>query len=216
MTKTSTQILHEALTWRYATKKFDASRRIPPATWAALEESLVLAPSTFGIQPWKFLIVQDAATRGKLAAVSWGQSQPVDCSHYVVFAVRKGLSTGDIERLIARIAEVRGVPAESLAGYRDIVIGSVDRARTGGVLDGWMSRQVYIALGEFMTAAALLGVDTCPMEGLEPARYDDILGLSGQSYGTVCACAAGYRAPDDKYASLPKVRFKPDDVLIHV
>jgi nitroreductase len=79
-----------------------------------------------------------------------------------------------------------------------------------------MSRQAYIALGEFMTAAALLGVDTCPMEGLEPAGYDGILGLSGQGYGTVCACAAGYRAPDDKYASLPKVRFKPDDVLVHL
>jgi nitroreductase len=216
MTTTSAKILHEALTWRYATKKFDASRKIPPATWAALEESLVLAPSSFGIQPWKFVIVQDPATRGKLAAVSWGQSQPADCSHYVVFAVRKGLGTADVERLVARIAEVRGVPAESLAGYRDLVVGAVDRARKSGVLDGWMSRQSYIALGEFMTAAALLGVDTCPMEGLEPAAYDEILGLSGQGYGTVCACAAGYRATDDKYASLPKVRFKPGDVLVHL
>jgi nitroreductase len=216
MTKTPATLLHEALNWRYATKKFDASRKIPPATWASLEESLVLAPSTFGIQPWKFLVVQDPATCAKLASVSWGQTQPVDCSHYVVFAVRKGLSTADVERLIARISEVRGVPAESLAGYRDVVVGAVDRARTHGLLDGWMSRQAYIALGQFMAAAALLRVDTCPMEGLDPQKYDEILGLPAQGYATLCACAAGYRASDDKYASLPKVRFKPEDVLVHV
>ena len=83
-------------------------------------------------------------------------------------------------------------------------------------LDAWMARQVYIALGEFITAAALLGVDTCPMEGIEAPKFDEILGLTAMVYGALCACAAGYRAADDKYAKLPKVRFKPQDVIVHV
>ena len=92
--------------------------------------------------------------------------------------------------------------------------GSTEHARKAGTLDAWMSRQVYIALGEFMTSAALLGVDACPMEGIEAHKFDEILGLSALGYGALCACAAGYRAADDKYAAAPKVRFKAQDVIL--
>jgi nitroreductase len=95
------------------------------------------------------------------------------------------------------------------------MVGAADRARTAGQLDGWMSRQVYIALGQFMASAALLGIDTCPMEGLESPKYDEILGLGVQGFGTLCACAAGYREADDKYASAKKVRFKASEVIAH-
>lgn len=216
MTHLPTKTLTEALHWRYATKKFDPSAKIPAATWAALEEALVLAPSSFGLQPWKFVIVQDGATREKLSAAAWGQRQPVDCSHFVVFTARKNYDGADLERFINRSAEVRRVSHESLKGYAKVISGSLERARSGGALDSWMGRQVYIALGEFMTAAALLRVDTCPMEGLDPAKYDEILGLGSQGYGTLCACAAGYRASDDRYASEPKVRFKDSEVLVHI
>jgi nitroreductase len=208
--------LLSALNWRYATKKFAKGKLIPADTWATLEQALVLAPSTYGIQPWRFIVVQKPEVRAGLSAASWGQTQPVDCSHFVVFAVRKNLSEADIDRFIARTAEVRGTTPESLKGYRDIIAGTTERARAAGNLDFWMSRQVYIALGQFMASAALLGVDTCPMEGLDPSKYDEILGLGSQGYGTLCACAAGYRAPDDKYASAPKVRYPVKDVIFHV
>jgi nitroreductase len=211
-----TKTLMDALHWRYATKKFDASRRIPDATWAALEEALVLSPSTFGIQPWKFIVVTDKATREKLSAASWGQTQPIDCSHYVVFAGRKNLDATDIDHYIARTAEVRGVTKESLKHYAHVIVGSTDKARQAGYLDTWMSRQVYIALGQYMASAALLGVDTCPMEGFDPPKYDEILGLTAMGYTALCAGAAGYRAADDKYAASPKVRFKADEVIVHV
>lgn len=216
MTPVSINTVTEALHWRYATKKFDRARKIPAPTWAALEEALVLAPSSFGLQPWKFVVVQDGATRERLSAAAWGQTQPLDCSHFVVFAGRKGLDNADVERFLARISEVRAVPVESLKGYGDVIIASAERARKGGYLDAWCAKQAYIALGQFMASAALLGVDTCPMEGIDPAKFDEILGLPAKGYGALCACAAGYRAPDDKYASQPKVRYKAHDVIVRV
>ena len=216
MNPISTSTLLEALHWRYATKKFDPTRKIPTETWAALEQSLVLAPSSFGIQPWKFIVVTDPEVRAKLVPVSWGQTQPVDASHHVVFAVKKGLGEPEIARYIARTAEVRGVSAQSLDGFKNMMLGSLQKAAAAGYLDAWQTHQIYIALGQFMTSAAVLGIDACPMEGIEPARYDDILGLTGTGYTTVVTCAAGYRAADDKYAHLAKVRFPVDEVVTRI
>ncbi|MCW5558985.1 MAG: NAD(P)H-dependent oxidoreductase [Verrucomicrobiae bacterium] len=210
------QTVLDALQWRYATKKFDSTRTISADTWSALEQSLVLSPSSFGLQPWKFLVVTDPATRASLVPLSWGQTQPVDCSHFVVFTVRLGLSTEDVDRYIQRIVAVRGGTAEALSGYRDIMVGSLEKARGAGFLDAWQTHQVYIALGQFMACAALLGVDTCPMEGIEPARYDEALGLQGTGFATVVACAAGYRSADDKYAQVKKVRFEASEVIRHI
>jgi len=216
MTPVPTQTVTAALSWRYATKKFDATRTIPAETWAALERALVLAPSSFGLQPWRFVVVRDRATREKLSAAAWGQRQPIDCSHFVVFAGRKGYDAKDLEHFVERTAAVRGVSKESLKGYADIIAGSVEKARQGGYLDSWLARQAYIALGLFMTSAALLGIDVCPMEGLDPAQFDAILGLPALGYTALCAGAAGYRAPDDKYAAAPKVRFRAEEVILHV
>jgi nitroreductase len=210
------ETLLEALNWRYATKKFDPSKKIPADTWAALEQALVLAPSSFGLQPWKFIVVQDPATRQKLSTASYGQTQPVECSHYVVFTVRKNLGADHVGRYIDRIVEVRGGTKDALKGYRDIMLGSLEKARAGGYLDMWQTHQVYIALGQFMASAALLGVDVCPMEGIEPTKYEEILGLAAQGCTALCAGAAGYRSADDKYAMTKKVRFKPADVIQHV
>lgn len=213
MTPISTKTLLEALNWRFATKKFDTSKKIPADVWAALEQSLVLSPSSFGLQPWKFLVVQNPELRAKLVGVSWGQTQPADCSHLVVLLGKKNLGVADVERYFQRTVELRGGKLEDHQGYRDIILGSLEGARAKGYLDVWQSRQVYIALGEFMTAAALLGVDTCPMEGLDPAKYDEILGVDTKEWTTLCACPAGYRASDDKYATLPKVRYPANEVV---
>ncbi|MFA6960047.1 MAG: NAD(P)H-dependent oxidoreductase [Opitutaceae bacterium] len=211
-----TSQLLDALKWRYATKKFDPMRKIPGDTWGALEESLVLTPSSFGAQPWKFIVVDTPDTRAKLVAASWGQTQVVDASHLVVFAYKQNLDEDHINRYMARTAEVRSTTIESMTPFKNIIMGSLDGARAKGYLDTWQSRQIYIALGQFMASAALLGIDTCPMEGLEPAKYDEILGLVGSGYATLCACPAGYRAVDDKYATTPKVRFPLSEVITHV
>lgn len=211
-TLTPAQLL-ESLRWRYAVKQFDAARRIPADTWTALEESLVLSPSSYGLQPWRFVVVESPDVRAKLRPVSWNQSQVTDASHYVVFAAKSSVTEADIDAFVRRTAEVRGVAPESIDGYRKMMVANVAKGMRPDVQQQWAALQVYIALGNFMTAAAVLGIDTCPMEGLDPSKYDEILGLPAQGYRTLCACAAGYRAATDKYALAPKVRFATADVV---
>lgn len=209
----SNEALLAQLNWRYATKKFDPAKMISDTDWAALEQALILTPTSYGLQPYKFLVLTDPALRARLVPVSWGQTQPVDCSHYVVFAARAQNTEAHVDRHIARTAEVRGAAPASLAGFKNVLMGDVvDGARGQAALE-WAARQAYIALGNFMTCAALVGVDTCPMEGFEPAKYDEILGLPAEGFHAVVACATGYRAADDKYASLPKVRFPASELI---
>lgn len=213
MTPISENVLLEALQWRYATKKFDASRRIPEAQWMVLKQAMILAPSSFGLQPWRFIWVQSREVLEQLPAMSWGQTQPVDCSHYVVFALRKDLSSGDVDRFVDRMAEVRGVARESLEGYRGVMLKAQKTASEQGWINAWSARQVYIALGQAMTAAAALGIDTCALEGIDTAKYDELLGLREDGYTALCGLAFGYRSVEDKYALAPKVRFPDGDVF---
>ena len=207
------EALIQQLRWRYATKKFDPARKISDEDWETLEEALVLTPSSFGLQPWKFFVVSNPVLREKLLPVSWGQRQVIDASHLVVFAIRKNLGTEDLDHYLRRMAEVRGIGVASLDPFRKIVAGFLSRDPSEFNVNEWATRQVYIALGNFMTSAALIGIDTCPMEGLEPAQYDQVLGLAGLGYATVVACPAGYRASDDKYAVTPKVRFPASEMI---
>ncbi len=200
--------------WRYAVKAFDPSKTIPTEQWAALEQTLVLAPSSFGLQPWKFIVVEDAAIREELIGAAWGQRQVVDGSHFVVFAIKSGLNADDVDRHIARACEIQSAPKESLDGLRKMIVGFL--GMPGFDVDAWSAKQVYIALGNFMTTAAAMGIDTCPMEGINPPKIDELLGLEGTGYKTVVACGAGYRSADDKYAERPKVRFAAEDVIQRV
>lgn len=206
--------LSRQLHWRYAAKQFDPQRKISPEDWAALEESLILTPSSFGLQPWKFVVVTRPELREKLVVASYGKRTVVDASHLVVFAIKKYFSEEDVAAYIRRIAAVRGLPVESLGGFRDGMVGSLFKARDAAARASWAAHQVYIALGNFLTCAALLGIDACPMEGIEPAKYDEMLGLDALGLSTIVAATAGYRAATDKYAALKKVRFAKDDVIV--
>jgi nitroreductase len=199
------------LRWRYATKKFDPTRIIAPDTWAALEQSLVLTPSSYGLQPWKFFVVVDPVMKAKLPEHSWRQRQPHDCSHMVVFAIKADVGEAHIDQHLQRINEVRGQSIESLGRFKQMVIGDLTKQTFD--VNEWAAKQVYIALGQFMASAAVMGVDTCPMEGIDPVKYDEVLGIGAQGYRTVVGCAAGYRAIDDKAAQMPKVRFRTEDVV---
>lgn len=211
-----TETLLKRLNWRYATKQFDPAKKIDPVTWAALEEVLVLSPSSFGLQPWRFYVITDAATKAKLVPLSWGQRQLAEASHVVVFAVKHPILPEDVHRYIERTVEVRGGGVEDLAGFENVINDFVKNPPYALDIKAWSSRQVYIALGNFMTCAALLGVDTCPMEGLDPAGYDKALGLEGSGYWTVAACPAGYRAKTDTHSTRPKVRFRKREIISYI
>jgi nitroreductase len=213
MSPCAPETLIQALNWRYATKVFDPARKITPEQLRTLEESLVLTPSSFGLQPYRFLVIADPEVRARLREASWGQAQVTDCSHLVVFLARKQLTEADVDHLVERIAQVRGVTAESLAGYRGMMLGTLVTGPRSASVPEWAARQAYIALGQFMASAAMLGLDTCPMEGLDPAKYDAILGLADTPFRTIVACPVGYRAESDKYASLAKVRFPVEELV---
>jgi nitroreductase len=211
----SRELVLKQLRWRYATKKFDPSRKISGEDWEVLEHSMVLTPSSFGLQPWRFYVVTDAETKAQLPAISWGQAQVNDASHVVVMALRKNLSETDVDRYINRICEVRGGLPESLVGFKKMMVSSLIRSEVGFNINHWAENQVYIALGQLMATAALMGIDTCPMEGIVREKYDELLGIKQEGYATSVVCVAGYRAGDDKYASIPKVRFEKEQVVVN-
>jgi len=213
MNNITTPQLLESLQWRYATKVFDPTRKIPADVWQTLERALVLTPTSYGLQPYRFLVIQNPAKRAELLPHSWNQKQVVDASHLVVFTARTKVTDADVAKLIQRTSDVRKIPAESLNFYRDLMLGDIVNGPRGKIAHEWTARQAYIALGNLMTCAAVLGVDACPMEGLNPAEYDRVLGLNYSGYATVMACALGYRAANDKYASLPKVRYETNELV---
>lgn len=206
----------EQLKWRYATKKFDANKKIPNDVWKVLEQSMVLAPSSFGLQPWKFVVINNPEIRASLLPYSYGQAQVVEASHLVVFAIKKDIDAAYVDRYVARMAEVQQVPVENLAKFAGIVKGFMEKPPYPLDLNDWSTRQVYIALGQFMTTAAILGIDTCPMEGFVPSKYDEILGLPEQGYAAVVVSPAGYRSAEDKSAERPKIRFETQDVVQYI
>lgn len=212
---TSHQLIDQ-LSWRYATKTYDPTRKISTANWQTLEEALVLSPSSLGLQPWAFFVVDDPAVRAQLLLASYGQPQVVDASHLVVFATKPNLSEADVDAHIRRTAEVRGITVESLAGLRTMAVRSIVQGMTEAERRTWAVNQTYIALGNLVTSAAMLGIDATPMEGFEKSRYDEILGLTARGLTTAVIATLGYRAASDKYAATPKVRFPREQVVQHV
>lgn len=204
------------LTWRYATKQFDPQRRISPQDWATLEEALLLSPSSGGLQPWKFIVVTDPAVRAKLSPASYGQPQITQASHLVVLASKNNFGEAEVDAHVKQVAAVQGVPIEALASLRGMLVGGIVQSMDEAARNAWARNQAYIALGNLLTSAALLGIDACPMEGFDRAQYDEILGLKPKGLATAVIAAFGYRSPADKYAFAPKVRFPKDQVFVRI
>lgn len=215
-TSVPSETLLAQLQWRYATKKFDPARKISAADWQTLERALVLSPSSYGLQPYRFYVIDDPAVREKLSVAARGQRQPLDASHYVVFARRLIVTEAEVVDFINRVSEVRGISPDSLAQYRNIIIGDIVHGPRGAIIQEWTARQTYLALGIFLNIAAQLGIDACPMEGFVPAQFDEILGLKAQGYGAVASAAVGYRSPEDQYAHYAKFRYPQEHLIHHV
>lgn len=213
MSRVDNQIIHEQLNWRYACKQFDPAKKIRENDWNILSESLRLAASSYGLQPWKFIVVQDPKIRQQLLPLSWGQTPVTDASHFVVLTYKEKMDEAHIEKFIQQTAKTRGGNVADLEGYKKMMIGDLVAGPRSQTITAWAQRQTYIAMGAFLTIAAMMEIDTLPMEGLNPVGYDTVLGLEGSGYKTVAAIAAGYRAADDKYQSLKKVRFDSSDVI---
>lgn len=215
MATVDNEIIHKQLNWRYACKKFDSKKIIREQDWNILLESLRLSASSYGLQPWKFIVVQTPEIRKQLQDQSYGQTPVTEASHFVVLTYKETLDEAHIDRHVAEAAKSRGVDTAALAGYRNVMVGDLIKGPRFETIKWWAQRQVYIAMGSILTTAAMMEIDTLPMEGLNAAGYDKILGLEGSGWKTLAAVACGYRAADDKYQHSKKVRFPASDVITY-
>jgi nitroreductase/dihydropteridine reductase len=204
---------NESLRWRYATKKFDPAKKLSDAEMADLLESARLSASSFGLQPYKIVLVADPAVRAKVREHAWNQSQVTDASHLVAFCPMKTIDADYVKKYVDIIAATRGIPAESLTGFHDMMVGSI-AARTPEQLAAWLRCQAYIAVGFLLSAAAAGGIDACPMEGFDPAHVDVDLGLLDENVTSAVLVALGHRADDDASASYAKVRFPKEELFL--
>ena len=197
--------LINSLNWRYATKKFDPSKKVSEEDLALIKEAVRLSASSYGLQLYKVLIIEDAEIRERLKPASWGQSQITDASHLFVFCNYAEVTDDHIDEYINLKANTQGLDVESLVDYGNMMKGSMS-----GLSDAqksqWTAKQTYIALGNLLAVCSLMRIDACPMEGFEPAKYNDILGLTEKGLNASVIAAVGYRSEEDKTQFLKKVR----------
>ena len=210
----------EALKWRYATKEFDTNKKLSAAQLDTLLESLRLSASSFGLQPWKFVVVTNPEIRAKLREAAWGQPQITDASELIVLCVRKNIDDSLVDTYMQSIAETRGVSVDDLKGFSDMIKGSINSRKNADEAKvsakEWAARQVYISLGTLLATAAHESLDACPMEGFDNKKFDEILGLEALGLESLVLAAVGFRLETDKMALVPKSRFSKEEVVIEV
>lgn len=203
-----------ALEWRYATKKFDPDKKITPETLHHLKKGTQLAASSFGLQPYRVIIVEDAEIRRQLQVVSWNQKQIVDASHVFVFCHQHEVGSDDVALFFAKKAAVNGLDPVTFQGAVSFVSSKL-KEKSKVEMTTWTAHQTYLAVGTLLATAAALRVDTCPMEGFDATAYDQILDLSTQGLQAAVVVALGYRSNTDPNALSKKTR-KEIDTLFRV
>lgn len=206
MTQTPSNLL-----WRAAIKQYDASYTLTDQELATLIAAARMAPTSYGLQPLKLVVVSDPALKTQLAAAGYNQPQFTAASHIFVFAARTELSENDVDEYMARISEQRGVPTTELTEFRNMIAGTIARM-DGMAQHQWATKQAYLALGMTLAVAAANKIDTTPMEGFDADQFDQILSMP-EGYHTVVVMAAGKRTKEDKYSKLPKVRKTEEDLV---
>jgi nitroreductase / dihydropteridine reductase len=205
--------LSEALAWRYATKKFDPTKKVSVSDLESILEAGNLAPSAYGLQPFRIIIVENPDLRAKLREASYGQAQVTDAGTLLVLARRTDIDEAYITEYVERTAKIREMEASDLEGYKASMIGDLTN-RTLEARNEWAGKQSYIALGTMIAEASMLGVDTGPMEGFDKTKVDEILGLKELSLESVAYLTLGYRDESDAFAHLAKVRLPLEDFVI--
>ena len=207
--------LIDKLNWRYATKKFDSTKKLSAEQLDNLLTAVQLSPSSYGLQSYKVLVVEDAAIRQQLREAAYGQAQLTDASQVIVFATATKIDEALVNKYVDLIAATRQLSLDKLEPYQQVIAGKVNRLAHEQKIN-WSNKQAYIGLGVLLTAAADLGIDACPMEGFDAAKFDEILGLNKLGLTTTVIAPVGFRADDDNYSLLPKVRKPKEELFIHV
>lgn len=199
------------LKWRYATKKFDSSRRVNDEDLNTIKEAIRLSASSYGLQPYEVLIIEDAETKQSLLEHSYNQSQVVDCSHLFVFCNYVDVNDKIVDSYIQNIATTRNIPLETLTDFKNAILGSIDN-KTPAEIKVWGAKQCYLALANLLNACAHLKIDSCPMEGFVPEAYSKMLELEKINLFPSLVAPIGYRHPEDFNAKNLKVRKKTESL----
>ncbi len=204
---------NENAKWRYATKKFDTTKKVSDKDLATLKEAIRLSASSFGLQLYKVIIVENPELRAQLQPASWGQTQIVDASHLIVFANQTKFDDSDVDAYLNNATVTRNLPEGALSGYGDYMKGALANMPED-VRPNWTSKQTYLALGNLLNAAAELKIDVTPMEGFVPTQYNEILGLDKLNLNAALVAAVGYRHEEDATQHYEKVRKSNEDLFI--
>ncbi len=197
--------LLEALKWRYATKKFDSSKKVNDSDIIKVKEAIHLSASSYGLQPYQVFIITNEDIRKKLKLHSWNQSQTVDASHLFVFCNYKEVSPPLVDAYIKLRSSTQSIDIEKLKGYGDFMKLKLSE-KSEDQIKSWTAMQAYIALSNLLTCCAELKIDACPMEGFEPEKYDEILELPSKGLSACVIAAVGHRSEEDHTQFAKKVR----------
>ncbi|MDY0781039.1 NAD(P)H-dependent oxidoreductase [Tenacibaculum sp. IB213877] len=205
----------ESLQWRYAVKKFDENKYLTDTQLNTLKEAFNLTASSFGLQPVSLVVVKNKEIQQQLVEHSWNQQQIVQASHLLVFAIPVEHTEKDVEKYFSLVKEIRNTPDEILNPFKEYLMGSFS-GKTQEELYQWNKNQAYIALGNLLTVCAIEGIDSCPMEGFIPEKYDEILDLKSKNLQSVLVLPVGFRAEDDFMKDLKKVRKPVNEAVLHI
>ncbi|GGI57681.1 NAD(P)H-dependent oxidoreductase [Winogradskyella haliclonae] len=203
----------EQLKWRYATKKFDATKSISHEQLSILKEAFNLTALSYGLQTLKLVVIEDKVKREALVEHSYNQRQVVDASHLLILCIQNEIDNSDVDEHFENITAIRNTPESILEPFKNQLKSTIKTMPEAKKID-WATRQAYIALGNLMTVCALEKIDSCPMEGFNPEAYDKVLGLSEKGLKSVLLLPVGYRAEDDMFSTLKKVRKSIDATVI--
>ena len=199
------------LEWRYATKKFDTNKKVSEDDLWVLKKAIQLSVSSYGLQLYKVLVIENKEIRKKLKLASWNQSQVTDASHLFVFCNYTDAKPESIDEFINLTADIRNLSLEKLQNYGDFIKTKLEE-KSAAERYYWLKSQTYIALANLLSACAALKIDACPMEGFDAEEYNSILGLRENELNASVIVAVGYRSDEDRTQDLPKVR-KPAELL---
>ncbi|WP_109852394.1 NAD(P)H-dependent oxidoreductase [Aquimarina sp. AU58] len=205
----------ESLHWRYATKKFDTKQIVSQEKIDTLTEAFNLTATSYGLQPLKLVVIKNKDLQKELTSHSWNQQQVADASHVLVFCIEKTIGEQYISKYFDTVKEIRDTPEEILKPFKEQLVDSFTY-KSPEEISNWAAKQAYLALGNILTVCAIEKIDSCPMEGFIPEKYDELLNLNNLGLTSVLVLPIGYRAEDDMFSELKKVRRPITDTIITI
>ena len=205
----------DSLNWRYATKKFDSKRKLSKSQINLLKKAFNLTASSYGLQPVKLIVISNQKIKNSLLESSMNQQQVIQCSHLLIICIESNINKSYIESYFKRVIDIRKTDPLVLESFKESIINEFNDMSNTSIIN-WSINQAYLALGNLMTVCSVEGIDSCPMEGFLPEKYDEILDLKSKNLKSVLVMPVGYRSVNDQFSSFKKVRKDINDNTIEI